>query len=161
MRTYVFRESITLAVPRAEAFAFFSEAANLALITPPEMGFHIRSPAPITMRPGTLIDYTIRLHGIPVRWRTEITQWDPPREFVDTQLRGPYALWVHTHRFREQGGMTTIEDEVRYALPFGVLGRIVHPLVRRKLTRIFEFRARTVERLLLGSAASGGSRPAA
>lgn len=150
---------MTIAVPRADVFAFFSEAGNLGLITPPEVGFQMKTAAPITMRPGTLIDYTIRLHGVPMRWRTEITQWEPPREFVDTQLRGPYALWVHTHRFTEQGGVTTVDDEVRYALPFGVLGRIVHPLVRRQLRRIFDYRAQAVERLLAGSraSASGGS----
>ena len=160
-RTYLFRTSTRLAVPRADVFAFFSQAANLGLITPPEVGFRIRTPAPIVMRAGTLIDYTIRLHGIPLTWRTEISQWEPPREFVDTQLRGPYALWVHTHRFTEKGGITTVEDEVKYALPFGILGRLAHPLVRRQLKRIFDYRALTVERLLVGAAPAGGSRPAA
>ena len=150
MRTHLFRASMTLPLRRPEVFDFFGQASNLGLITPPELGFHIRTPAPIAMRPGTLIDYTIRLHGVPLQWRTEITRWEPPCEFVDTQLRGPYALWVHTHRFHERGGVTTIEDEVRYALPFGILGRIVHPLVRRQLDRIFEYRRSAVERLLVG-----------
>jgi ligand-binding SRPBCC domain-containing protein len=159
MRTQVFRASMTLAIPRDDVFAFFSQAANLGRLTPPGMGFHIVTPAPIVMRPGTLIDYTLRLHGFPLRWRTEITQWEPPREFVDTQLRGPYALWVHIHRFRERDGTTTIEDEVRYALPFGILGRMVLPLVRRRLARIFEYRQAAVERILLGDATQGEARP--
>jgi ligand-binding SRPBCC domain-containing protein len=158
MRTRVFRASMMLDVPRPDVFAFFSEAANLGRLTPPAMAFRIVTPAPIRMRPGTLIDYTLRLHGVPLRWRSEITQWEPPSEFVDTQLRGPYAHWVHIHRFREQGGMTIIEDEVRYALPFGMLGRIAHPLVRRRLTRIFEYRRAALERILLGNAAYGEVR---
>jgi ligand-binding SRPBCC domain-containing protein len=148
-----------LPVPRREVFAFFSDAANLARITPPEVGFVMRTPGTIDMRPGTLIDYTIRLHGIPIRWRTEITRWEPPSQFADVQLRGPYALWVHTHRFREEGGQTVIEDDVRYALPFGVIGRLAHPLVRRQLNRIFEYRREAVERIFMRDGA-GGSRPA-
>lgn len=158
MQTHLFRTSMTLPVRRADVFAFFSQAANLGLITPPELGFHIRTPAPIVMRAGTIIDYTIRLHGIPMQWRTEIARWEPPREFVDIQVRGPYALWVHTHRFTETRGETTIEDEVRYAMPLGMLGRIAHPLVRRRIERIFEYRRRTVERLLVGADISRSGR---
>lgn len=149
-----------LPVPRAKVFAFFGDAANLGRITPPEVGFRMRMSGKIEMRPGTLIDYTIRLHGIPIRWRAEITRWEPPHEFADVQLRGPYALWVHTQRFREDGGGTVIEDDIRYALPFGALGRLAHPLVRRQLARIFEYRQEAVERIFLGEAGRSGSRPA-
>ena len=159
MREYTLRASMRLPVPRAEVFAFFADAANLGQITPPEVGFLMRTPGKIVMRAGTLIDYTIRLHGLPIRWRTEITRWEPPHEFADVQLRGPYALWVHTHRFREEGDETVIEDHVRYALPFGALGRVAHPLVRRQLKRIFEYRQVAVERSFLGDAAHSELRP--
>ena len=150
MHVYTLRTTMRLPVPRREVFAFFADAANLALITPPEIGFRMRTEGRIDMRPGTLIDYTIRLHGIPLRWRTEITRWQPPSEFADVQLRGPYALWVHTHRFREDGGETVIEDAIRYALPFGKPGRLAHPLVRRQLARIFSYRQEAVERYFRG-----------
>lgn len=149
MREYTLDATTRLPLARKEVFAFFADAANLALITPPELGFRIDSPRPVAMCVGALIDYTIRLYGIPIRWRTEITQWDPPHEFADTQLRGPYALWVHTHRFTEDAGGTVIHDRVRYALPFGILGRFAHPLVRRQLERIFSYRETAVSRTLL------------
>ena len=158
MHEYTLRASMRLPVARAKVFAFFSDATNLARITPPAVGFRVRTPGKIEMRPGTLIDYTIRFHGIPIRWRTEITRWEPPHEFADVQQRGPYALWMHTHRFREEGGDTVIEDDVRYALPFGALGRLAHPLVRRQLARIFGYRQEALERILVGARDRSGSR---
>jgi ligand-binding SRPBCC domain-containing protein len=149
MPSRTLRTSIRIERPIAEVFDFFSRAENLGAITPPELEFRIRTPLPIVMRPGTLIDYSLRLHGLPLRWRTRISVWDPPVQFVDEQLRGPYAEWVHTHRFREDGpGATMIDDEVRYRLPFGWLGDVVHPVVRRQLARIFEFRGAAVGQLL-------------
>jgi ligand-binding SRPBCC domain-containing protein len=140
MKEYVIEKSTWIARPISTVFPFFSDAENLARITPPELGFRIRSALPIRMSEGTLIDYTVVLFGLPVRWRTEITRWNPPHSFEDTQLRGPYAKWVHTHSFVEERGGTTMHDRVVYALPFGPLGRLTHPIISRQLRRIFDYR---------------------
>jgi ligand-binding SRPBCC domain-containing protein len=131
-------------VPRPidDVFAFFSDARNLEAITPPWLGFRILSPGPIVMRPGTQIHYQIRLRGLPLRWVTEIQTWEPPRAFADVQLRGPYRLWHHTHRFEPVNGGTQVRDVVRYALRFGPLGRLAHAwIVRSDLEAIFDYRA--------------------
>jgi ligand-binding SRPBCC domain-containing protein len=151
MKTYRIEDRLELSLPIEEVFPFFAEAANLARITPRELGFQIRTKGPIVMAEGTLIDYTIRLWGLPLTWKTRIAAWNPPTMFVDEQLSGPYKKWVHTHRFRPtpDGKGTIIEDEVVYALPFGPFGTIALPLIRRQLTRIFSFRRREVQRLLV------------
>jgi ligand-binding SRPBCC domain-containing protein len=144
--TFVLRRRQRLELPAPQAFAFYAEARNLEAITPAWLGFRVLTPGTITMQPGTLIDYRLRLHGVPLRWRTRIEVWEPPRRFVDVQVRGPYALWEHTHAFAPVGANAVeIPDEVRYALPLGPLGRLAHALfVRRDLERIFDFRARAV-----------------
>lgn len=134
----------SLFVPRPlpEVFAFFADARNLQQITPPWVDFHIVTPLPIGMRPGALIDYRLKVHGVPVRWRTEISAWQPPGMFVDTQLKGPYWRWVHTHRFRETPGGTFVEDDVDYAVPGG--WPVDRLFVRRDLRAIFLHRQRAI-----------------
>lgn len=136
-----------VSAPREVVFSFFSAAENLEKLTPAELGFVIRTALPIPMAPGTLIDYTIRLWRLPIAWQTRIAEWDPPHRFVDEQLRGPYRTWVHTHRFTSAGGGTDIEDDVTYSLPLGVLGRLVAPLIRIQLNRIFRYRQEQVRRI--------------
>jgi ligand-binding SRPBCC domain-containing protein len=137
-----------IALPRQRVFEFFANAENLGAITPPELDFRILTPLPIEMRKGTLIDYRIGLWRIPMRWRTRITRWNPPYDFVDEQLEGPYRTWIHTHRFTRTPTGTMVHDRVAYLLPFEPLGRLALPLVRRQLNRIFSYRAGRIAELL-------------
>lgn len=139
------RREITVRLPLEETFAFFCDARNLEMLTPEWLSFRLLTPAPIDMRRGTVIDYRIRIHGFPVRWRTEITEWDPPHRFIDLQLRGPYRWWHHEHRFEPCGEGTRIIDEVEYRAP---LRWISHALfVRRDVERIFDYRAQALGRM--------------
>ena len=132
------------------AFELFADAHNLEAITPPLLRFRVITPRPIEMREGTLLEYRLRLHGVPVRWRTRIESWDPPHGFVDAQLSGPYALWEHTHRLTVLAtDRTLVSDRIRYRIGFGPLGAIAHRLfVRRDLERIFDYRREAILELL-------------
>jgi len=141
-------------IPRtpAEVFAFFSDAGNLGELTPPWLGFRILTPGPIALAAGARIQYRLGLHGVPVRWTTEIRRWEPPVRFVDVQLSGPYQLWHHTHRFEAHNGGTRMTDLVRYRLPFGLIGRAVHALaVGRDIEQIFDYRFRRINELFAGA----------
>lgn len=143
---WILETEVSIARPIEEVFAFFSEASNLERITPPFLGFRILTPSPIEMGVGTLIDYRIRLHGIPMRWRTRIAAWEPPVRFVDEQVRGPYRRWVHEHRFESRGTSTICRDRVEYAL---LGGPPIHRwLVRPRLREIFKFRRRVMQELM-------------
>jgi len=137
-------------------FDFFGDARNLEAITPPFLRFRILTPLPIEMRAGTRIDYALSLFGVPVRWTTRITAWEPGVRFVDEQESGPYALWRHTHLFEARGERTLVRDVVHYREPLGPLGRLAHHLfVRRTLVRIFDFRRGAISRLLAPSGPGG------
>ncbi len=143
-----------LPLPPEALFPFFSEARNLERITPALLRFEVLpgAPGPAEMGEGALIDYKLRVRGVPVRWRTRIEQWDPPRGFVDTQLKGPYRLWHHTHGFtpEERGGVrgTMCRDVVKYRPPGGPLAGLVNRLVvQRDVEAIFAYRARVLDEL--------------
>ena len=141
--------SLELPVPVDEVFGFFADAGNLAKITPSELGLRILTPQPMEIAEGARIDYRLRSFGIPIKWRTLITAWEPPIRFVDIQLRGPYKDWIHTHEFESTDSGTRINDYVRYRLRLAPLGEIAHPFVRKRLERIFRFRDEALRTALL------------
>ncbi len=131
--------------PIDEVFAFFSDARNLERLTPPSVRFKILTPTPIEMKIGTLIDYRLRIKGLPILWRTRICDWDPPNRFVDEQLKGPYHLWYHTHWFKRDGEGTLIGDRIEYR-PRG--GALINTLfVKRDVRTIFTYRQKVMAEL--------------
>lgn len=149
MTTWELRTRLRLPRPRPEVFAFFADAGNLEALTPPFLRFHIETPRPVELRPGALIEYRLRVHGLPIRWKTRITAWEPPSRFVDEQLRGPYRLWVHEHTFEDApGGGTFVNDRVRYRPPFGRLANWL--VVERDVRSIFRYRSEALLRLFGG-----------
>ncbi|HET7877012.1 MAG TPA: SRPBCC family protein [Methylomirabilota bacterium] len=156
MADYVLERRLWLPRPRPEVFEFFADVRNLEKIHPPWAGFRWVQPPP-RIDAGAVVDFSVRVAGIRVRWRAIIREFDPPYRFVDAQLRGPFARWEHRHRFLEgpppegQAGVagTWVEDRVTYRLPLGTLGRVVHALaVGRRIRALFDHRERTLRELL-------------
>lgn len=145
MPIHEFHSSVRLARPLDEVFPFFSDAYNLEALTPPWVKFHVVTPRPIEMAAGTVIEYRLKIRGIPVGWRSEITAWEPPYRFVDEQRKGPYSVWIHEHRFREDGEHTIAEDHIHYAVPGGAL--VNRLFVRRDVEKIFAFRKSKMQEL--------------
>ncbi len=143
------RKEIELELPIDDVFAFFCKAENLQAITPDNLGFQILTPLPVEMKQDAVIDYKIKLNGLPMRWRTLIPVWNPPHEFVDEQIKGPYKTWIHRHSFEAIApNRTRMSDYVRYELPFTPLGDIAHPLIRRQIEGIFRHRNEKIPELL-------------
>ncbi len=145
MREFFFRSQLLLPRKRDEVFRFFADAGNLEVLTPPWLRFRVLTPRPITMHSGTLIDYKLHVRGLPLKWRSEITIWEPPMRFVDEQRRGPYRKWIHEHRFDEIGDGTLCTDLVRYSVLGGAL--VNRFLVRRDVEKIFAFRTEQLRKL--------------
>lgn len=134
--------------PIAEVFEFFCNEKNLETLTPPWLHFKVLAKSTEKIQVGTLIDYRLRIHGIPVQWQSEILEWEAERKFVDHQTKGPYAKWHHTHLFRAQGAKTEMVDEVVYQVPFGLLGCVfAGAFVRKDIQKIFAYRRNRVEEI--------------
>ena len=146
MKTFEINMKQHINKPLEVVFEFFSKPENLEMITPKSLSFNILTPTPIKMGKGSLIDYTIRLFGIPIHWRTLISDYEPPFRFVDQQIKGPYTFWHHTHTFRLVEGGVEIIDQVKYSLPLGWLGTLAHAIwVRKDLEKIFEYRKTVIQ----------------
>lgn len=147
MKAHLFKAEQFIPGSLQKIFPFFAKPENLAEITPTSLGFEILTPSPIQMKQGALIDYTVKVLGIRMRWTTLIADYEPPYRFTDVQLRGPYSFWHHTHIFNEVEGGVQMLDEVRYAMPMGFLGEMVQPfLVRPDIEKIFEYRKKVIQK---------------
>jgi ligand-binding SRPBCC domain-containing protein len=145
MRTFRLNKTLWLSQPRPKIFEFFANPHNLDRLTPPWLKFQLLSPLSTVIRAGTLLHYRLRLHGIPIRWQSEISVWEPPERFVDRQTKGPYSLWIHEHTFREKKDGTLVGDSVEYAVPGGIVVNWL--VVARDLERIFQYRHQMLQQL--------------
>ena len=130
-----------------EVFAFFSSAHNLEAITPPELQLDVLTQGDITMRDGAIIDYRLKVRGVPLKWKTRILRWDPPFGFVDDQVSGPYSIWHHIHTFTDEGDRVRMDDEVLYRVPFWPLGAVAAPWVTKEVDRIFAYRSKKIQEI--------------
>jgi ligand-binding SRPBCC domain-containing protein len=150
MRSYLLRCELKTTTPLADVFRVFENPYNLAVITPPWLNFQILDKG-LEMRQGLEINYRIRWMGLPMRWQTIITDYQPPFRFVDFQSKGPYVLWHHTHLFQPTNDGVVVADQVRYVLPLGPLGMLAHAIiVKRQLLEIFRYRQRKIGEMLGG-----------
>ena len=153
MKIREFQTELWLPLSPEELFPFFADAANLDALTPRWLNFRILTPRPIVIREGTLIDYRLRVHGLPLCWRTRINAWQPPHRFVDEQLRGPSRQWIHEHTFEPRDGGTLARDHVRYAMPLDFL--LHRWLVQTDIKRIFQYRAEMLRKRFRPAPKSG------
>ena len=148
MKLYTLDSIQLIEKPIEDVFNFFSKPKNLSVITPQKLGFKILTPTPIKMGTGCIIDYKIHLIGIPIHWRSLITDFNPPHMFVDQQIKGPYTMWHHTHTFQEVKDGVEIRDRVVYSLPIGIFGRILNYYwIRKNLQNIFNYRKKVINKL--------------
>ena len=146
MKIFKFRSEVRLDQKLSKVFPFFADAFNLETLTPAWLKFRVLSPKPISIKEGTRIGYRLQIHGLPVRWVSEIVTWEPPYRFIDQQIRGPYRLWIHEHRFLDDCNGTVCQDTVRYSLWGGAL--VNHLLVKKKIEHIFDYRQKKLRELL-------------
>jgi ligand-binding SRPBCC domain-containing protein len=147
MAERIFRNEMLISRNRETVFAFFSDAANLNRITPNWLHFQILNPE-VKLQKGSLIKYRLRLRGIPIKWISEISEWNPPDYFVDTQIKGPYRTWIHKHEFIPDRDSTRMIDEVQYLVPGAFLEPVINKFfVEPDIRRIFEFRTKTIEKI--------------
>lgn len=148
MRLHQLHRTTWLPIPVEKAFQFFCDPVNLQKITPPELDFSLREQFSGQMGEGVEIAYRMRLWGVPITWQSRIEDWRPNQSFTDTALKSPYRLWHHRHFLVPDRDGTTMIDLVNYALPVWPFGELAHPIVRRQLRRIFDYRETTVQQLL-------------
>ena len=149
-KEYILEKYQFISKPKSEVFNFFKSPENLEKITPENLNFKITTPLPIIMKEGTLIEYKIKLLGISVYWRTLINKYEPPNNFKDIQLNGPYDCWEHNHQFEECKNGTMMIDRVKYSIPFGIIGQFAHFIwVKKELKNIFNYRYKIIEQIFL------------